>query len=153
AETEEIWHILKTSDAIYFQSFSSIYQVTWSIEGNPEIIELKAPEHFMYLYEVNGRLLLEFINRAIYEMREGDFHLLPGTEALTGTSVSALLPYGNGELMIVTQKDGVFLWNSGKIRNWSPNNAATFRNDLINKALLLNDGNYAIGTQLSGVYV
>lgn len=153
AETEEIWHILKTSDAIYFQSFSSIYQVTWSIEGNPEIIEIKAPENFMFLYEVNGRLLLQFINREIYEMKEGDFHLLPGTEALTGTSVSALLPYGNDELMIVTQKDGVFLWNSGKIRNWSPNNAATFRNDLINKALLLNDGNYAIGTQLSGVYV
>jgi len=151
--TEEFWHILKKGESVYFQSFSRIYKLTETPDGLPQVSEITGPDNFMFLHDVHGKTVLQLIDQELYEIRNDQFQIIPHSDITRGTSVSALLPFGVNEMMIVTLKNGIYIWNREGIRKWNPVNAVRFEKDLVNKALRLHDGNYAFGTQLSGVYI
>lgn len=147
-ETEEIWHILKAGDAIYFQSFSYIYHY----DGR-RVTEIRAPGNFMYLRSVGNRQLIQLIDKGLYELKGKNFQPLEGTEALGKTSVSAILPFETGKILIATAKHGLFFWENGKMDSWEVPFAAELKKNILNKAIGLKNGSYAFGTILNGLYI
>jgi len=148
-KTEEIWHILKTPDYIYFQSFSSIYRY-----DGKKIIEIKASGNFMFLRFVNNRLFLQMIGKGLFELKNEKFIPLPGTENLASSIVSSILPLAENQILIVTAKNGLFIWKNNQMASWDIPLAGELKRNIINRAVLLSqDSSFALGTIQKGVYI
>ncbi|WP_229248092.1 triple tyrosine motif-containing protein [Dyadobacter sandarakinus] len=147
-KTEEIWHIIKTSRYIYFQSFSRIYRY-----DGKHLTEINPHNNFMFLQEVNQRVLVPVIGKSLYELK-GE-HLVPvaGTEPLAQSIVSSILPFPGGRMLISTTKNGLFIWDNNRLEPWNIAISDELKRNMINRAILLGDGSYAFGTIQKGVYI
>lgn len=148
-KTEEIWHILRTPDYLYFQSFSRIYRY-----DGQRVEEIAASGNFMFLRYVHQRLLVQFIGQGLYELKGKTFKFISGTESLGTTTVSSLLPFKGEDILITTAKKGMFILSKDGLKTWqTPLNGELTRN-IINKAIKLKSGRgYALGTIRNGVYI
>ncbi|MHA4736550.1 triple tyrosine motif-containing protein [Dyadobacter sp. MSC1_007] len=148
-KTEEIWHILKTPDYIYFQSFSMIYRY-----DGKNLVEIKGPGNFMFMRYVRNRVLVQMIGKGIYELKGHKFTPLTGTEALSPAIVSAILPFPGGRILITTTRHGLFIWEKGMLSPWTIAISEELKRNIINRAIVTNrDTNIVFGTIQNGVYV
>jgi ligand-binding sensor domain-containing protein/DNA-binding CsgD family transcriptional regulator len=148
-KTEEIWHILKTPQYIYFQSFSKIYRY-----DGQSLTEMKVSGNFMFLRFVQNRLLVQMIGKGLYEMKGDKFQPLPGTESLAPTIVSSILPFSRNRILITTTKHGLFIWENGVLTPWNIAISEELKTNIINRALVLSqDSSLVFGTIQKGVYV
>jgi ligand-binding sensor domain-containing protein/DNA-binding CsgD family transcriptional regulator len=147
--TEEIWHILKTPEYIYFQSFAKIYRY----DGH-KLIELQADGNFMFLRFVHNRVLLPVIDKGIYELKGQKFSPLAGTSELAISIISSILPLPGNRMLITTTKNGLFIWQNGALTPWQIAVSEELKQNIINKAIILSrDSSFAIGTIQNGVYI
>ncbi|NIJ51425.1 triple tyrosine motif-containing protein [Dyadobacter arcticus] len=148
-KTEEIWHILKTPDYIYFQSFAKIYRY-----DGKNLVEIGASGNFMFLRYVQGRLLIQLIGKGLYKLKDTKFEPVPGTESLAATIVSSILPLSNDRLLITTTKKGLFVWRNGSIKPWNIPLSQELKRNILNRAIILSqDSSLVFGTIQNGVYV
>jgi DNA-binding CsgD family transcriptional regulator len=148
-KTEEIWHILKTPQYIYFQSFSKIYRY----DGN-ELREMKVSGNFMFLRYVRNRLLIQLIGKGLFELKDEKFIPIQGTEILSQTIVSSVLPFSENRILIATTKNGLFILGSNGLVPWEIPVSGELKRNLLNKAILLtNDNSFVFGTIQKGLYV
>jgi hypothetical protein len=146
---EEIWHIVVTPKAIYFQSFSTIYKF-----DNQEVTVLSPPDNIMFLRPVNGRLILPVIAKGLYELTaDNDFRFIEGSGFLAKKIVSTILPFGNDGLLIGTARDGIFVFENKQFKEWARSTQTLSRDFQLNKGVQLSNGNYAFGTILNGIYL
>lgn len=146
---EEIWHILVTAQAVYFQSFSTIYKYDFH-----DITVLSPPDNIMFLHEVNGRLILPVISKGLYELTAtNEFQFIEGSDFFAKKIISTILPFGNGGFLIGTARDGIYIFENHTFKPWSEAAQAFSRNFQLNKGLRLSNGNYAFGTILNGIFL
>ncbi len=146
---EEIWHIVVTPQAVYFQSFSTIYKYDFH-----DINVLSPPGNIMFLHEVNGRLILPVISKGLYELTpNNEFQFIEGSDFLAKKIISTILPYGNDGFLIGTVRDGIFVFENKHFSVWSEASQLISRNFQLNNGLRFTNGNYAFGTILNGVYL
>ena len=146
---EEIWHILVTAQAVYFQSFSTIYKYDFH-----DITVLSPPDNIMFLHAVNGRLILPVISRGLYELTAAiEFQFIEGSAFLAKKIISTILPFGNDGFLIGTARDGIFVFENKQFKAWAMSAQALSRNFQLNKGIRFANGNYAFGTILNGVYL
>lgn len=145
---EEIWHILIHQNLVYFQSFSCIYKYDYE-----KVVALNPPSNIMFLSPIGNRLLIQGLQKGLYELSSQDsFSFIQGSEFLANTVVSTILPYKNG-FLVGTTKDGVFKFENNNFSIWNipfQNRAKDFE---LNKGVLLSNGNYAFGTILNGIFI
>jgi len=148
-EREEIWNIVATSEAVLFQSFSTIYKFDFQ-----KIATLRPPNSIMFAREVEGRILLPVIGQGVYELlADNTFRILPGSEILSGEIVQFLVPNGKGGVWAGTTNHGIFELHDGQCRPWANSLNTDFRRYQLNKAVALRDGGWVIGTILNGAYI
>jgi ligand-binding sensor domain-containing protein/DNA-binding CsgD family transcriptional regulator len=148
-KTEEIWHILKTPDYIYFQSFAKIYRY-----DGKHLKELTADGNFMFMRYVHSRALMQIIGKGLVEAKGDRFVPLPGTEALSSSIVSTILPLPQGRILITTTKNGLFIWENGIMYPWNIALSEELKRNIINNAIVLSrDSSIAFGTIQNGIYI
>ncbi|WP_439554868.1 triple tyrosine motif-containing protein [Dyadobacter sp.] len=148
-KTEEIWHILKTPEYIYFQSFAKIYRY-----DGKNLTEMQADGNFMFLRYVQNRVLVPVIDKGIYELKGTTFSRLPGTESLATSIISSMLPLPGKRILITTTKNGLFIWQNGVLIPWQIPVSEELKQNIINKAIILSrDSSLVLGTIQNGVYV
>ncbi|RLD20775.1 MAG: hypothetical protein DRI69_05620 [Bacteroidetes bacterium] len=148
-ESEEIWHIQSTPDAVYFQSFSTIYKY-----DKTKVVKLKPPGNIMFLSHVRGKTLFQKIDGGIYELSQTrSFQILPGTDFFADKKVVFILPGNDNELLIGTEQHGVFIWKEGVVSFWHSDLQNTFRTKHLNKGIRLTNGDFAFGSILDGLFV
>lgn len=146
-EKEEIWNIISNGDKIYFQSFSMIL-----VYDGKTVQRLTPPGNIMFIHKIRDRMLLEVIDSGIYELfPDNSFELLKGTEQLSGLIVSSINNINKTDLLIATNKNGVFYYKDGKTTIWNPGLNNTFKEYQINKVIQLKNGNYVFGTIRNGI--
>jgi hypothetical protein len=146
---EEIWHIVVTPKAVYFQSFSTLYSFDFQ-----QVTVLSPPDNIMFLRPVNGRLILPVIAKGLYELTpDNQFRFIEGSGFLSKKIVSTILPFGNDGLLIGTARDGIFVFENKQFREWATSAQTLSRDFQLNKGVQLSNGNYAFGTILNGVYL
>lgn len=146
---EEIWHILVTPQAVFFQSFSTIYKYDFH-----EITVLSPPDNIMFLHNINGRLILPVISKGLYELTAAnEFRFVEGSSFLSTKIVSTILPFGSDGFLIGTARDGIFIFENNRFRTWSEPAQTLSRNFQLNKGVRFSNGNYAFGTILDGIYL
>lgn len=148
-EREEIWHILVLPDAVLFQSFSMLYKYDYQ-----QIVPIKPPGAIMFAQVVNDQVVVPVIERGLYELLpDQTFRAIPGSEVLKDKIVQFLAPNGHGGIWAGTSDDGIYEYQAGVCKPWANPLNQVFRQKQLNKAVALQEGGWAVGTILDGVYL
>jgi DNA-binding CsgD family transcriptional regulator len=148
-EREEIWHILVLPDAVLFQSFSMMYKYDYQ-----KLVPVKPPGAIMFAQMVNNRVVVPVIDRGLYELLpDQTFRAIQGAEVLKDKIVQFMVPNGRGGIWAGTSDDGIYEWQAGVCQPWANPLNQVFRQKQLNKAVTLQEGGWAIGTILDGVYL
>ncbi|RMG67838.1 MAG: hypothetical protein D6722_12550, partial [Bacteroidetes bacterium] len=148
---EEIWHIVLGDDWVCFQSFATLY--FWDGE---RVQPLRPPGDapVMFAFRIGDRLLVQARGQGLLELRpDRGLQVLPGTEALAEQAVMAILPAPGGSLLIGTAHQGIFHYAGGRLQPWGQAVAPELARYQLNRGLALQNGDYAFGTILNGLYV
>jgi len=147
-DQEEIWNIILTPQAVFFQSFSTVYRYDYE-----RVTEQAPPGNIMFLQRVDSSIIVPVIEDGLYALGAGgQYRLLPGTQALADKSVMCLLPWQSG-LLIGTREAGMFYYRNGQLQPWSNPLNPTLAKVQPNRAVRLSNGQIVIGTILDGVYI
>ncbi|MFZ6013339.1 MAG: ligand-binding sensor domain-containing protein [Bacteroidota bacterium] len=145
---DETWRVYIDHEKVYFCTFTNIYVY----DGKKfAVTETHRPVDLSFL--VNRQLYIA--NRADgLSMMEGDqLKQVKGGDHFPGLSVSSVLPLGNDELLISTSQHGVFQLSDGKIKVWNEAQQQLLKTSNVNCMIRLRNGNFAAGTQNSGLLV
>ena len=145
-ENDEIWNILEFDGKILFQSFKSIFIYDGkSIEGK------SYDETFLYLHPFKDQLFVHTLQNGFcrFEFTNKKFIRLENTPF--ESPVISLIQFNDNEAYIVTQSEGVFIFDGKKFRNFSDSSSDYLRNAGVNKAALTRDSLLVIGTILDGI--
>jgi len=142
---DEIWKIYTDGKRVIFQSFSTLY-----IYQDRKISIVKGPGSLLFLQHVGQRFFIEVTNTGLFELKGNTLTALPNSGTTYPHNIMSILPYKNGQFLIATSKDGLFLYDG---LNYTPFN--TPANQFL-KTFQLNNGTkinqyYAFGTILNGL--
>jgi len=146
--TNEIWKIYVDQDRVIFQSFSRIF-----IYKNNKIEVVKAPSSFLFLHKVNNRFFVEVLEKGLFELVGNKLVYLPQSDQLGKEGILSILPYKNGNFIIGTSKNGLFIYDG---RDFSPLNTPAngyLKTYQLNNGVRLLGKYYAYGTILNGLII
>lgn len=153
-QSEEIWNIIASPEGILFQSFSRIYKFSEDAPGKEsKLVEIKGPKNFMLAFNIHNKVLLQLIGDDLFEIANEKFRKTTSSKLVSQSSVSAILPFKGDSLIIATNKHGVLFGTPQSLTEWKSDVQEVIKKDIINKAIRLQNGAYAFGTQLSGVHI
>jgi DNA-binding CsgD family transcriptional regulator len=143
---DETWTIYKNNHTIYFCTFNSIFSYE---NGQLSTVETDYPLEISYYLE--HELIVQEWGKGLSQLEEDELHLLPSTEFFKDKRVSSILPYSKSQWLITTFNDGLFLYEKGNIKTKTI--AGLPEELIINHAVILANGQLAIGTQTQGLYI
>ena len=145
----DVWNIYTHEDEVFFCTVTGIYHYK-----NGQVKVYKTPvEPSGFPFYVHGKLLVPVPGKGLYELKNGKMAWVPGSEVIAPYPVASILPYPGGRVLIMTEENGVFIYDdySGfSASNWEIE--AFLKKSKVNTATALSDG-YAIGTILNGLLI
>lgn len=144
-QNDEIWKIMEFQGKILFQSFKSIFM----FDG--ENIDGKSfDEAFLYFQPFNNQLYVHVIQNGFsrFDLMNKSFSKVP--DVPFKSAVISVVPFNAYNAYVVTQSDGVFIFNGKNFRKFIDGNLDYLGNANINKAVLTHDSLLVIGTILNG---
>jgi DNA-binding CsgD family transcriptional regulator len=145
---DEFWTICMLDDEIYFHSFSKILKYS-----NNMISRVEFQGFASTMGRVGDKILLGVSNQGIFTIENNKTVPFITDERLQNTSFRFTQPYHNGQILIGTTTDGIFLWNGKELSEWNPNWSDYFKKNEVNRAHLNANGELFIGTLIDGLSV
>lgn len=143
---EEIWKISVEEDGVWFQSFSLVY-----VYQPPRVQTLHPPGNILFLEKIAGRRLVGVLGQGLHELKNGQFTPIKGSEFLGKAEVPVLLPYQTNDLLIGTNNEGLFLYDTAGFRPLVSEASRFLKAYQLNKGIRLSDSTYAFGSILNGI--
>ncbi|WP_313512797.1 triple tyrosine motif-containing protein [Sphingobacterium sp.] len=149
-KNDEIWRIIIDADKIYFHTFSKSY-----LYQNNQIKTITADgEPFLFGFQVNGKMYFEQLPSGLHELHESRLIAIKDKHKLLGYNILAMLPYSSNEVLIGTDRNGVYKMNSdGSMEPWKTEAQDLLKKYQINNAVKLFGNQYAFGTIQNGVII
>lgn len=144
----EFHDIHKIDDWMYFCTDTEIYK--YSDTGETGCIKLSAPADCSAM--VYKSLIVSTRNDGPMILSGNIFIPLPGAHRLSGKKVKAILPWGENELLLATDVDGLYIYNGSDIVRFGTRFDRELISDQVNCAEI-NGNTLAIGTIRNGLYV
>lgn len=142
---DEIWTINEYNGKIYFQSFSSFF-----IYDGETVYTDPTGLRPLYFFSVNNQMYAQIINDGFYRMDDNKFIPLLSAEQLNNDHVVSALPY-NEQILLVTARNGLYLYNSGKLTFWQISSNDLLKKSIANRAIQMPDSSFVIGTISNGL--
>lgn len=148
---DEIWDIIIDDGKVYFQSFARIYvyNIGSGEKGGFEVLDCRP----INLFLVDGRFYTQIMNEGFCLIgKDGSLHEIWNSFNLT-RSVVAVLPYGDGRVLIATANSGLFLYDpvSDSYCNFAtPADFFLIGGD-INRGIKTSDGIFVFGSGRTGL--
>ncbi|GAA4437755.1 triple tyrosine motif-containing protein [Pontibacter saemangeumensis] len=146
---DEVWRIYEIGGKVYFCTFKYLYAFQ---PGKPlQVIVPGNPLEFSF--KVNEQLYALEWNVGLSVLEGNRLRLLPGGEFFANRQIASVLPYGGKQLIVFTINDGIYLYDGNKATALPMANQAALQETIINQAVMLKDGTFALGTQNDGLYL
>lgn len=145
---QEIWRIFEDADNnIIFQGFS----LTLKYNGQTvEKVEVDNPPNLMV--EHDDRLWGSTRRGVLLELTSYGYKQVMHSPKLRQKRLRGILPYQGDKALIVTRKNGLFVWQNKDIRPWQCEANTILKQEDINCAVHYK-GYYFIGTINSGIFI
>ena len=144
-KNDDIWRIIVDKGKVYFQSFNSIF-----IYEN-DTIKIIKDKNILFLNKINDLFYIQEMGGSLYKLEDDCYKHIEGSEIFENTTVQAVLPYSNEQIIIVTSTEGLFLYNGHTFSKFSIKGDYDIKQ--INAAILFNNDRYYLGTLHNGIYV
>lgn len=145
--SEEFWGVYQINDFIIFVSFNNIY-----VYINGQLTKISAPSRFSGSYKVGKQLYLEDETFGLYRFDGVSLNLEISYPENKPLQVTGIANKGDS-LMIVTQNQGVFIYNDGQLTRWSTEISEYLVKDKGFSFSSINENYYVFGTILNGLYI
>ncbi len=146
---DEVWRIFRMGDQIHFLTFKNIYAYS---PGKPlKVITSEAPLEFSF--KVNNQLYSLVWGKGLSILENDELKLISGGDFFAHRQIASILPYDQNRLIIFTIQDGIYLYDGRNVQAFELLQDADGRNLVVNQAIMLKDGSFAIGTQNKGLVI
>ncbi|ARS36196.1 two-component regulator propeller domain-containing protein [Pontibacter actiniarum] len=146
---DDVWKIYTSDEGIFYCTVEAIYHLQ-----NDKVKVYRAPASPTgFPFFVLNKLLVPVPAKGIYELKNEKFVLIPGSEKMADYVVVAMLPYKDGQSLVFTEEDGIFVYDgySGFTPvNWEVE--AFLNKNKVYTAISLPE-EYAIGTAHDGLLI
>lgn len=153
-----VYSIIIDENVVNYLSPSYIYQydvLTDSLSSIP--MKQYGVESANRMVEIDGKKLICSADGKLYEFDGTILRRLPANSLVEGGFYTALLPYDDNRILVTPYGDRLFLYNTttGHVDYSfvSPSLNATFAEEGVYAAVVLDDERYAISTTIGGVYI
>jgi len=144
----QINEVACVANDVYFCSDKMLFK--WDGE-NTSVAENN--QERLQLFKVNDQIYLEKEEKGIFILINNQFIFVPGSEFFIDKDIVDMLPF-NGQILIKTAKEeGFFLYSNYSIEHFKTEADLFISDNIYSTSCVLNNGNYAIGTKLSGIIV
>lgn len=115
----------------------------------------KPKESFGDIFKVNTTLYIESKGVGLHRIEGDSLHLISGGEFLKDTKgkIDVMLPYQNDKILIAHSYQGLLIYDGEQITSINESSNDLFRKNRIYKGVTLSNGDYAMATLTSGVYI
>ncbi len=146
-QNEEIWNIQITSQGLLFQSFAFIYRYE-----RGRVQKLEVPGNILFVHSVRNRLLLEVIDKGLYELQRNRFVFVKGSEFLGHETINTILPLGDTNFLIGTER-ALYRYDGTQFKPFNAQLNGFMQQNRLNRGLIIGPDLYAFGTLLNGVLI
>ncbi|NOQ27099.1 MAG: HD domain-containing protein [Bacteroidales bacterium] len=144
----QIKQISTNQDQIYFCNDKMLFKWTGT-----EIELIDSSAYGLSLFKTKDQTFLVKNDVGIFKLTDDEFLFLPGSNLFANKKVIDIVLY-NEQVLIKTLKDrGFFLFNGFSFDQFNTKADIFLENSIYSKACELSNGNYAIGTLLSGIII
>lgn len=144
-QNEEIWNIQFAPTGVLFQSFAFLYRYQ---QG--QVKQIKVPGTILFVQAARNRLLLEVIDKGLYELQNDQLILVKGSEFLGRETINTILPLGEHELLIGTEQ-AIYRYDGNTFTPFNTQLNAFIQQNRLNRGFAIGTDQYAFGTFLNGV--
>jgi hypothetical protein len=142
---DEIWSIDFVGDTVVFRSFA-----TYFLYHRGRIQAATFPAVCLSMNKIHNTVYAATID-GLYVLKGEKFELLHGGKQFTGDrQINALLPFDEKNMLIVTQSDGLYLYNGTSYRRWATASDRLLVHSQVNRALVTQDSLFIFGTIMNG---
>jgi DNA-binding CsgD family transcriptional regulator len=142
---DEVWSIFFAGDTVIFRSFYKYF--LWH---NEQLRVGHFPEVCIALGAI-GAQLYAATTHGLMMFAGGQFRLVAGGEQLTdGRQVASMLPFDKRRLLLVTQSEGLFLYDGKTLVRWHTDADRLLAAAQANRVVALGDSAFVVGTILNG---
>lgn len=146
---DEVWRIYEWNSQIWFLTFRNIF----IFKGNTTVDVIR-PEHPLgFSFMVHNQLYVHVWNTGLCVVAGNSVQPVKGGDFFSATSIASMEPFDNGRLLIFTIREGLFLLDGDKATPFPTENTPALKGMIINHAVTLSDGSFAIGTQDNGLII
>lgn len=145
---DEIWRIHKTSFGIVFQSFKAIFIYN---QGKINIVYPRSKFHFSYY--VNGILWVFDEEEGLMQYREGKVRQISEGKFFKNTQLWTILPLNDDQVLIGTEKKGVFKYDGTKVLPWNTPVNVLLKKFQIYSGSVIDKKHLAFGTIQNGIVI
>lgn len=110
---DDVWKIYEIQGNLFFQSYDYLFILS---NGNIQVIRPR--KSFQFSFNVNERLLLYEPEFGLFEYRNETLDKLPWSDNLIGKEITEILEVRQNFLLIVTNRDGIYKVENGKLEKW-----------------------------------
>ncbi len=143
---DEVWRVYIDRGTVYFCTFTNIF----IYDG--EKISIIKPAHFLdHSFMVNHQLYTNEQTTGLNVLEGAWLRGIRGGEFFKNHSISSLVLLHQGQFLVSTFQEGIFLLTDGKVEAWNPVLQELFKQANINCMIRLKNGNLLAGTQNSGL--
>lgn len=147
-DIDETWRTYIINNKVYFCTFTNLYAYS---NNTIEVISHEKGLDVSYLS--NNAIYTHVPGEGLHKLEKNKLILTAYGDFFKDKVVSGVISFRQNELLITTMRHGIFIIDNTNIRPWKADLVKIFSETFINSTLLLSNGNIALGTQHSGVYI
>jgi hypothetical protein len=143
---DEIWSIDFVGDTVIFRSFAAYFSYC-----KGKIQAATFPATCLAMSKIHNDVYAATID-GLYVLRGDRFELLRGGRQFAGDrQVNSLLPFDDKRVLLVTQSDGLYLYDGASYKRWTTVADELLIRSQVNRALGIRDSLFLFGTIMNGV--
>ncbi len=147
---DNVWQVEASGNQVIFNCSSQL------IIYNPEdqsVQSIKPKKRFGRSDVVGGRYYVIDYGRGLLELKDGELQLVPGSEPMRSRTTRRIVSYSKDELLLVTQKNGLFRLGNSRVEEWSIGISGFLKQQESFAAESIHDEYFAIGTIRGGMVI
>lgn len=143
-----VWRILSTNDGVYFRTNDYLFRY-----HKEKLHVLEYGANFRHMSLIDGRIVLYKYRRGLFFVDENNFSFIPGSELFLTDLIGGIEQLENGNWLILTFFKGMYIYDGHDFKLLKSPINETLKTALGYKSLTLSNGNIAIATIHSGLFI
>ena len=144
----EVWHIMPYDNGYLFSSFNAVF-----FFKDEQIKVLSFGRNLHFAFNVDGEYIIEEIGEGLLKLVDKELIHIEGSEYFANISVTGIIPFGNGVLLIVTREHGLYTLRDGKVRTFNTLLQDFCRINQVYTAIKMENDFIALGTVQNGMII